>query len=188
MRSCVCGVLALKSKLSRMNEALHQRRVTKYNPAHRDPSGAYQLDEWTSHADVGKSFNGVQLTEDDYLAVEQAYVDVAMAFLKESQLTELTVRGLEHSAQLPFTVEEGQSVPACHLPDIVRALLREQFWCRLEGPTAFIHVGWDYYMYVGTPAPCKGAEALAPTVGLFVEPFRSPYAANEASTFTQPKR
>ena len=59
--------------------------------------------------------------------------------------------------------------------EVVRRVLREEFWCRLEGAGAFIHVGYDYYMYVGIPQACPSAEALASQLGLFVEPFRSPY-------------
>ena len=60
--------------------------------------------------------------------------------------------------------------------EVVRRLLRAEFWCRLEGTESFVHVGYDYYMYVGVPAACPSAEASARQFGLFVEPFRSPYS------------
>jgi hypothetical protein len=71
---------------------------------------------------------------------------------------------------------EGSSLGLAEVGEVVRRVLREEFWCRLEGAGAFVHVGWDYYMYVGAPRPCPGAEALARQLGLFVEPFRSPYS------------
>jgi len=82
--------------------------VTKYNPRFRKSSGAYTRDEWTSFADIGHSFGGVEL-------------------------------------------------------------------CRLEGADAFVHVGWDYYMYVGVPRPCPAACRQANDLGLYVEDFASPY-------------
>jgi hypothetical protein len=58
---------------------------------------------------------------------------------------------------------------------VIRRLLREEFWCRLEGADGFIHIGYDYYMYLGVARQCPGAEALARQAGLFVERFQSPY-------------
>ena len=54
-------------------------------------------------------------------------------------------------------------------------VLREEFWCRFEGQDAFVHVGYDYYMYVAVPHAVPQAVLLAQQVGLFVEPFESPY-------------
>jgi hypothetical protein len=63
---------------------------------------------------------------------------------------------------------------------VLRALLREEYWCKLESDSAYIHVGYDYYMYVGVPAECREAVAEATRLGLFVEPMQSPYEANAA--------
>jgi hypothetical protein len=41
--------------------------------------------------------------------------------------------------------------------------------------TAFIHVGWDYYMYIGVPTDCPASDRLAAASGLFVEECESPY-------------
>ena len=47
-------------------------RVTMYDPAHRDASGAYTRDDWTAVSDVGSAFAGVVLTEVEYQRVEDA--------------------------------------------------------------------------------------------------------------------
>jgi hypothetical protein len=159
---------------------MHQYRVTKYNPARRDVSGAYSIDEWTSHSDIGRSFGGITLSEEKYLAVENSYLEAAAAFLSEAQVRKLTVVGLESRTTAEKRLSENEVVLAKDVPAILRALLREEYWCRLEGASAFIHVGWDYYMYVGVPARCPNAERAAADVGLFVEQFRSPYAADVA--------
>jgi hypothetical protein len=57
--------------------------------------------------------------------------------------------------------------------------LRERFWCRLESRKAFIHVGFDYHMYVGVYHVCPAAEELARRLGLFVESFPSPYRCGD---------
>jgi len=150
-------------------------RVTKYSPAFRDGTGAYTLAEWTSFSDIGCTFNGSLLSEAEYLQVENAYIISALEFLRESKVSSLVVRGLENHRGALLTFGEGSSLSLEQLKITLSRVLREEFWCKFEGPDAFIHVGYDYYMYVGVPARCFDAEQVACSHGLFVEPFQSPY-------------
>jgi hypothetical protein len=150
-------------------------RVTKYDPAHRNHRGMYTRDEWTSAGDIGRPFGGVVLTEAAYRQVEDAYATVAVAFLREAEVPSLAVAGLENHAAVPLPFAEGSALGLAEVGEVIRRVLREEFWCRLEGAEAFVHVGRDYYMYVGVPRPCPDAEGSARQLGLFVEPFRSPY-------------
>ena len=149
-------------------------RLSKYDTTRRDERGAYTLDEWTAASDIGQSFAGVVLTADDYQQVEDAYITVASEFLAEASVKSLAVIGLENSAwRSPFA--EGQILEPDEIAVALRGLLREHFWCRLESPRAFIHAGYDYYIYLGLPRLCPDATALVQSLGLFVEPFRSPH-------------
>jgi hypothetical protein len=154
---------------------LFEFRVTKFDPAHRDRCGAYTRDEWTSVSDIGRVFAGVVLTEAEYWRVEDAYATAAVTFLREAGVPSLAVAGLENHAAVPLPFAEGSPLGLGEVDDVVRRVLREEFWCRLEGAEAFVHLGYDYNMYVGVPRRCPGAEALVLQLGLFVEPFRSPY-------------
>ena len=138
-----------------------QFRVTKYNPQHRDISGAYQLADWTSIADVGRDFDGVRLTQESYQAVEDAYIEVALAFLTEAGCNGLRVTALENARDYADAPNDGSTVSIQEIPSVLQGLLREQFWCRLEGSGVFVHVGFDYYMYVGAPTTCPVAQATA---------------------------
>ena len=60
----------------------------------------------------------------------------------------LTVAGLENPAGVPLPFTDGVSIGLAQIGDTVRRLLRAEFWCRLEAVGAFVHVGYDYYMYV----------------------------------------
>lgn len=159
---------------------MKQYRITKYDPSLRDSGGAYPIDEWTSRSDIGKTFGGVLLTEGRYLSVEQAYLEAAAAFLSEARVGELTVIGLENHGQSANAPKDGSRITASDVPDILRSLLREEFWCKLESTSAFIHVGYDYYMYIGVPVACANGSTLAQSNGLFVEAFSSPYAQSAA--------
>ena len=159
---------------------MYQYRITKYDPSLREAGGAYPVDDCTSRSDRGKSFGGVLLTENDYLSVEQAYLGAAAAFLTEARVTELTVIGQESHGQAPNAPQDGSRIKTEDVPAVLRSLLREDFWCKLESPAAFIHVGYDYYMYIGTSVEATSASAVAQANGLFVEAFESPYAQSAA--------
>jgi hypothetical protein len=153
-------------------------RVTKYNPAFRDSSGAYTRDEWTAASDVGRSFGGLVLTPEEYQKVEDAYVAVALSFLRESGQSSLAVGGLEDRGY-PIEFREGSVLGWEQLGPVIRSVLREEFWCLLEGQAGYLHFGRDYYMYVGVPYPCPGSQELARRLGLFVEEYPSPYKCED---------
>ena len=156
-------------------------RVTKYDPTLRGQDGAYLRDDWISVSDIEQSFEGKLLTSVEYQRIENAYVKSALAFLRESGEPALTVRGLEHHNSAPLSFSEGTAVAREHAEAIVRCVLREEFWCKLEAPDFFIHIGYDYYMYVGVAVDCPNARALAVSLGLFVEPFQSPYVGSDTA-------
>jgi hypothetical protein len=160
---------------------VNQYRVTKYNPAFRDSSGAYRRDQWISFGDIGRSFDGVKLTPEAYDRVEDAYVAAAVAFLRESAVPHLAVRALENKQGQAVPISEGDALPIEQLGDVLRSVLREEFWCRFEANDAFVHVGWDYCMYVGVPRPCYAARRMAEKLGLYVEDFASPYRGEKAA-------
>jgi hypothetical protein len=138
---------------------------------------------------VGKSFGGKFLTFDEYREIENAYVVSALRFLAEAGLDSLKVTSLEKRnlsgveewclADVPFNpnlVEEGMNASGGVLESVCRLVLREAIWCRLESEEGFhIHFGWDYYMYVGSPAPSEKSMLYGRQQGLFIEAMPSPY-------------
>ena len=163
----------------------HRWRLCHYDPALRDARGAFRGDSWTSCSDVGQSFDGIQLTWERYLTAEDAHVSCALDFLADSGLAALQVVGLEQrgggrappeAVELP-TLAEGIELGLDDLEAVLRGLLREQLWCRLEAPDFYLHVGYDYYLYIGSSQPCPAGLAKARERGLFVEEKASPYEA-----------
>ena len=159
---------------TRIRISVNEYRVTKYNPAFRDHSGAYTKVEWVSFTQIGQTFSSVPLTSDEYERVEEAYVLTALSFLRESGLFSMKVAGLENSRKQPLDFQNDSILPLDRIGEIIRRILREELWCRLESREGFIHFSWDYYMYVGVPHPCPTAEARAAELGLYVEEFASP--------------
>jgi hypothetical protein len=155
-------------------------RVTKYDPALRDERGAFVGDDWTSVSDVGATFNGELLTLQHYLEVEARHLQVIAAFLAEAGVDAACVRVPEVYAGARWWPSEGQRLSRLETVDVVREMLRERGFCRLEAPGAvYIHVGYDYYVYIGGDVPSERSTELARQIGLFVdEQFTSPYHLN----------
>jgi hypothetical protein len=143
-------------------------RVTRYDPKRRDARGAYPRDDWTSIADVGRAFNGVELTIEEYERVEGAYVDAFTAFAEDTGISRLAVRDIEAGDGL----QEGEIISVEVARTVVRRLLREAVICHLDEPDGdfVLHIGFDLYMYVGSTASCPRAIRVAEGLGLFVEP------------------
>lgn len=154
--------------------AIYQYRITKFNPVNRNKAGRYLADEWYLYAQVGETFGGILLTEDEYFRVESAYIATVMDFHREAGLPEIFAIGVE-DPQGKGAPAEGSLITADRLPLLCRAMLRVDYWCKIEGDGFFIHFGWDYYMYVGASIPCPVSLSHAESRGLFPEPFISPY-------------
>lgn len=159
----------------------YEYRVTKYDPRLRNPAGSYTGEDWTSISDVGQSFAGHTLTMPDYLKTETNYLAVMSAMLEEAKVTQLRLRGLENARAGRQAKRdrwrEGAVLSLREATEFARLALREELWGMLIAPRrAFVHFGYDYYMYVGLSRLTPSALDLAARVGIFVEPFWSPYS------------
>ena len=153
----------------------HEFRITKYDPANRDRDGQYLMDDWTAFDDVKEG----KIMLEDYQHVENAYISAARAILQDSGVKSMILTDVEisdHKASTPPT-----TVSVMDIELVLRPLLRGEYWAKLSAPGAFVHIGWDFYMYAGTdhvrPETLKQIEAS----GLFVEAFTSPYHETEAN-------
>ena len=149
---------------------MKEYRITKYNPENRNNQGHYlDLDEWTEFSDVGG-----KISLDEYLKVEMAYISSALDLISESESLGLKVVSLEDYRN-NCTYKEAEVVLIKDLASVIRSLLRGEYWCRLESKNAFVHIGWDYYMYIGVKALSLESITRATKRGLFVEQMASPY-------------
>jgi hypothetical protein len=162
-------------------------RVSRYDPALRDREGRFTGSAWTSATDIGRVFDGKQLTVTDYREAEDRYVRAVLAFASctEERLTLLDVEhhggqnSLERAGISPLTYDDltsGDQLSAETLARVARLCLREVIWCRAEGSNGFyLHFGYDYLMYLGGCADFSPALQAARDDGLYVERRRSPY-------------
>lgn len=62
---------------------------------------------------------------------------------------------------------------------LVKLILREDVWAKLESDILDIHFGYDYYMYICSEKRLEKAEKIIKEKGLFIENIKSPYLENE---------
>ena len=161
-------------------------RVTKYDPSPRNHLGHFMHDDWTSISQIGKNIQGKTLKKSEYERVEDAYLNAIDAFLSESKVDTMIIDKIEMHRE-KFAYRVGQKLQAFEIRQISQLALREKLWCQLRSPRkAYLHFGWDYYMYLGVSRSCPSAITLAHSTGLFVEPFLSPYL-QRSRTHVSPK-
>lgn len=163
-------------------------RITKYNPEYRDENGRFIAEEWTSAYEIGNVCNGKIVTVDDYLILENNYVNVAIGILKVSGLDGLRVKESSSrtwdnvsalsklSLSKPSNFKEGSWLGINEIETVLKMMLREAIHCKLVYPRKFyIHIGWDFYMYIGSNIDVIVASKIATANGLFLEEHKSPY-------------
>lgn len=154
---------------------MNEYRITKYNPKYR-LNGVYQKNEWTSISDIGKSFDDGVLSLEDYLKVENSYIQFCLKAIEAAGISELSVSN-------PEIYCDGLSLPRYvrdtgYIHKIIEWCLREKCWLKLEAENFFIHFGYDFYLYIGTVVPEEFVARIAQDQNLYCECYHSPYREN----------
>lgn len=151
---------------------MKQYRISKYNYKNRDMNGLYMKNEWTSYYDIGKRFNGKNLTQSDYIRCENNYINFCTILWDLNNKVQLNLKNIEAYLKEPPRIEISDEQT---LKMIIRDILREKYWAKIEGKELFIHFGYDYYMYIGTNVKTDIINKLANESNLHCEEMNSPY-------------
>ncbi|NJD01753.1 MAG: hypothetical protein FIA99_03960 [Ruminiclostridium sp.] len=172
---------------------MYSYRVSKYNPIFRDEKGSYKNDGWTSFADIGIVYDNREFLIDEYISVENAYVQAINSFINCLEVPSMKIVSLEKNydsleidkypdnyskrmISLYSSIKEGSIIKISDIECLSRLILREHLWCKLEHSSImFVHFGYDYYLYLGSSKRCEGSIEEITKSGLFVEEFESPY-------------
>jgi hypothetical protein len=147
----------------------HSWRVSRYEPALRAAGSEWA--SWTDYSDVGKTFNGMVLTEQEYLRVENLYLDAAARFAADAAAEVFEVVYVDHQ-QDGFELFAGQKLPRSDLGPVVRGSLRGTLDCALQAVsgTCQFEFGFDLYMRVAAQSACDRAVTEVERAGLYLEP------------------
>ena len=157
--------------MSVLSELSHSWRLSRYELELR--RGDVQLGDdrwqsWTRRADIGKVFNGIALTEVEYLRVENNYIEAVLGFARAVNATMFRTFELGPKG----SVDLAPLVLRSDLAPLARACLRDELGCALESVDGDLQIefGWDMYFRIGASSPCPAAIAEAERFGLYVEP------------------
>lgn len=143
-------------------------RLSRYEPILRARDAPFE--SWTDYSDIGSTFNGLELEPEEYLRVENLYIDAAIrfAFDSSSETFEVIYVGLVDSTG---GMAVGQQILRSDFGPVVRRNLRGSLDCVLEGRGGRCQLafGYDLYMYIAATTPCEAAVREATRAGLWVE-------------------
>jgi hypothetical protein len=148
---------------------MKEYRITKYNPASRNSEGHYlDQNEWTCFSEAGD-----KLTLKEYEFIEEKYIQAAVDFIG-NDIENIIACDIENHDNENIT-EISEPMTVSSFQNILRGILRNKYWCRLKSNNSFVHIGWDYYMYVGCNKEVVSIINKTEKNGLYVEEMESPH-------------
>lgn len=123
--------------------------------------------EWTDYSDIRKVFDGKKLTIDEYLSVEQNYIDFILEVLKLNNVLDLTLTELEVYENIKWT--ENQTINVSVVPAVIKDILRNKCWCKLKGDGFCLCFGFDFYMHIKSNIDYACLVKLCNRYGLYIK-------------------
>ena len=159
--------------LKRLNDLYWARKtdeVVKYLPDGYNEQVIYCIDEWSSICDIGRSFSGVILTEEDYLEVENNYINCVIDIITQSGCKYLTIGYVEDYNHIGYHYKSR--IFKNQIAIILRDMLREKVFCVLVNleHKVMIDVGYDYYMHIICPIDKPKLKILVESHNLYLNP------------------
>lgn len=156
---------------------MFEYRISKYNPKYRI-NGKYTRNEWSSVADIGKKFSDGILSEQECCDTIDRYCECVKDVLQSIGVNHLIISDLEKYEQY-IKWKNGQIISLDEVSSVVRECLWENCWCRLSGEAAFIHFGYELYMYLGCALQTDQLSLICDRHRMFYEIRNSPYKDEE---------
>lgn len=177
---------------------MYRYEISKYDPKYREYHNGYRFytkSEWTAISDIGKSFENVVLSADEYLRAENAYTDAVRVIMRFKQVDTLIWKANHYSKWQGLETMKSRNLSTAYeclyseelysfyheLRDglelnedsvcmAVRLLLREDIGGMLTSPRKIkIYVGYDYLMGVDSSSSLLHMKSQIENLGLFLE-------------------
>lgn len=158
--------------------------ITKYSPIYRNEFGHYKRDDWISVADIGTIYYGAKFTLDQYLEIEDAYVQAIMIFMDFHNLKMLTLANYNrHSLgkHAPITKSmlinyltnfAEKELTRDQICDLIRLCLREDVGLCFENTDLIVHFDWNYYMNITSSKELpNNLQEEIESLGLFIRNY-----------------
>lgn len=165
---------------------MREYSISKYIPDLYDENGCYLRNEWSSFWDIGRNFYNGVLSEDEYLTIEQQYIDVAVTLARLSGCSYLIINHLEGEIDIRDSlsqrscnkrlfeaaqnIKQGLRVPISSCSDYLRLCIGEYCWAVFSNSSHgfSIDYGYDFYMHVKTSLPQSQVEKIVLVNNLYI--------------------
>lgn len=162
--------------------------ISKYRPDLYDGNGCYLRNEWTSFWEIGRNFYNGILSEEEYLKIEQRYIDVAVTLARLSGCSYLIINHLEcendirdsfsqrscnkQLLEAAQNMKQGLRVSVSSCSDYLRLCIREFCWAVFSNKLHdfSIDFGYDFYMHVKTSLPQFQVKEIVSVNNLYIRP------------------
>lgn len=188
----------VRARLGKVINIKYYWQISKYKEEELPLYEQGAIPTWTSVSDIGKVINGKVLTVNEYLTVEDLYIQAIKIFMMYSNISALTIEqiekplnleviqekniqqgltGINSDAHYDFyqSVTEGMAVGIHEIEYISRLALRENLWAQLQSEAMFLRFDYDYYMDVGGIGLCEEAITKIRELGLTINLWDEPY-------------
>jgi len=170
--------------------------IVKYKPSFYNEKGIYTKKEWISRYDIGLKFGNQIFTIEEYLEMEQKYVDAVLKIMQRVDCKYMTIAHIgdsissskyslkemlvgkfsEHDKDLCdffIKMHEGQRLGVEQVAKLVRLNLRELTCTDIANESRHLefHFGYDYYMYCNTRLPKDTLKLEVEQLGLYLNPM-----------------
>ena len=176
--------MELKKRLEKMWQSLYWTRqyhvVTKYTPQGYNKQGVYILDEWTDYGCIGHEYDGKLLTEDEYLKVENSYVQCAKEIMQKSGCSYLTIAHINKMGNRIRRLSKFRYKSRVYLNELdilLREALRDRIDCHMVNLNKKFGIfpGTDYYMEIRSPLDWDVLNEIVRSHGLYLDPCSDKY-------------
>ncbi|MCT4646130.1 MAG: hypothetical protein N4A74_14180 [Carboxylicivirga sp.] len=156
-------------------------RITKY---HHNKLTNHE--EWTSISDIGKTFDGVKLSKEEYLKIEKNYIDACILLFDDFKSDGILIKELDKIAygtdgldelyndgllSLYKVLDENKRLSRSNFVLALQLVLRENIWCKMSdvNNSFLIEFGYDYYMYFNVNYIPNALKEKLSKMALFIE-------------------
>lgn len=146
---------------------MHYYRVSKYSQnAGFDPT-LPATNEWTSIADVGNVFNGIEFTMQEYVRMEEEYIGFVADVMKKSNIKAVKLAYIEARGKRIW--RKNKELDILLTCQFVQDCLREYCWGQIIAENFIWEAGYDFYMHIGTKFNIYEMQKIAEKRHLFVD-------------------
>lgn len=170
--------------------------IVKYKPFFYNEKGIYTKKEWISRYDIGLKFDNQIFTIEEYMVMEQKYVDVVLKIMELEDCKYMTIAHIGDSLSSSknslkemlvgqfseydknlcdffISIHEGQRLGVEQVAKLVRLNLRELTYTDISNESRHLefHFGYDYYMYCNTRLSKDALKLEVEQLGLYLNPM-----------------